>query len=108
VALGVLAAFGSAMPMAGTEESRVVGLVALGVLAAVGFWRFMAEGDWPWLAGAIASVTAFVFWAVGGDQQPALAFLVAGLVLLSSSALGWQVARRRRTALHGTPRPPTP
>jgi hypothetical protein len=99
VALGMGAAFVSAMPLAGESGSRAYGLVALAVIAAIGFWRFMVEGYWPWLAAAIASVTAFVFWAVGGGRSPALAFLVAGLVLLGSSALGWQVARRRRTAL---------
>jgi hypothetical protein len=99
VALGMGVAFVSAMPLAGEPGARWYGLAALAVIAAVGFWRFMVEGYWPWLAAAIASVTAFVFWAVGGGRSPALAFLVAGLVLLGSSALGWQVARRRRTAL---------
>jgi hypothetical protein len=96
VALGMLAALGSLLPLLGMEGSRPLGLVLAALLAALGFWRFMAEGFWPWLAAAIASVTAFVFWLVGGDQQPALAILVAGLVLLASSALGWQAARRRR------------
>lgn len=98
VALGMAVAFLGAMPLAGEDETRLLGLATLAVLAAVGFWRFMAEGFWPWLAAAIASVTAFVFWAVGGGRSPALAFLVAGLVLLGSSALGWQVARRRRAS----------
>ena len=109
VALGVGVAFVSALPLAGTENTRLVGLSALAVLAAVGFWRFMVEGYWPWLAAAIASVTAFVFWLVGVDHQPALAFLVAGLVLLGSSAVGWQVARRRsRAALASGPPPASP
>jgi hypothetical protein len=106
VALGLLAALAGALPLLGMESSRPLGLVAAALLAALGFWRFMVEGFWPWLAAAIASVTAFVFWLVGGSQQPALAILVAGLVLLGSSALGRQVARRRRSrALE--PRDPT-
>lgn len=103
VALGMLAALASVLPLLGLEGSRPMGLVAAAALAALGFWRFMVEGYWPWLAAAIASVTAFVFWLVGGDQQPALAILVAGLVLLGSSALGWQAARRRRA--RALPRP---
>jgi len=102
VALGVGVALMSAMPLAGEPSARIWGLAALATLAVVGFWRFMAEGLWPWLVGAIASVTAFVFWAVGVQRNPALAFLVAGLVLLASSGLGWQVARRRRARLGTT------
>lgn len=105
VALGAGVAFVSVMPLAGTEDTRAVGLIALALLAAIGFWRFMAEGRWPWLALAVASVTGFVFWLVGVNQQPALAFLVAGLVLLGSSGIGWQVARRRR---HVAPEPLSP
>jgi len=36
---------------------------------------------------------------VGVQGSAPLAFLVAGLVLLGSSALGWQVARHRRQAM---------
>lgn len=95
IALGLLVALGSAMPLAARDETRAIGLLTLAALAALGFWRFLAEGHWPWIAGAIGSVTAFVFFAVGDRGSPALAFLVAGLVLLGSSALGWRVARRR-------------
>ena len=103
VALGVGVAFVSAMPLAGEHATRPWGLAALAVLAAVGFWRYMAEGLWPWLLAAIASVTGFVFWAVGVERNPALAFLVAGLVLLGSSGVGWQVARRRRAQVAAGP-----
>lgn len=96
VALGSTVALICAMALAGSDRTRPIGLVMLAVLAAVGFWRFLAEGGWPWLASAILSVTAFVFWLVGVNQRPAVAFLVAGLVLLGSSAVGWQVAQRRR------------
>jgi hypothetical protein len=98
VALGMLVAFFSAMPLIADEALRSWGLPAMAALAAVGFWRFMVEGFWPWLAGAIASVTAFVFWAVGGADRPAVAILVAGLVLLASSGLGMRAARRRHRA----------
>ncbi len=108
VALGAGVAFVSAMPLAGEQATRPWGLAALAVLAVLGFWRFMVEGLWPWLLAAIASVTGFVFWAVGVDRNPALAFLVGGLVLLASSGLGWQVARRRRRVVTNDERPAAP
>jgi len=97
--LGMSVAVLFALPIIGESETRGLGMGVMALLAATGFWRFLVEGHWPWLAAAIASVTALVFWAVGGAQRPALAILVAGLVLLGSSALGMQVARRRRSAI---------
>jgi hypothetical protein len=99
VFVGMALALMSALPIIGQESSRPVGMVTMALLAALGFWRFLADGYWPWLAAAIASVTALVFWAVGGADRPALAILVAGLVMLGSSALGMLVAKRRRAAL---------
>ena len=99
VLVGMAVALMSALPIIGENSSRAVGMVVMGLLATLGFWRFLADGYWPWLAAAIASVTALVFWAVGGADRPALAILVAGLVLLGSSALGMLAARRRRAAL---------
>ena len=99
VFVGMAVALMSALPIIGENSSRAVGMVVMALLAALGFWRFLVDGYWPWLAAAIASVTALVFWAVGGADRPALAILVAGLVMLGSSALGMLVARRRRAAL---------
>ena len=99
VFVGMAVALMSALPIIGEHSSREVGMVVMALLATLGFWRFLVDGYWPWLAAAIASVTALVFWAVGGADRPALAILVAGLVLLGSSALGMLVARRRRAAL---------
>lgn len=96
VFLGMGVAVMSALPVVAAEESRAIGLATMALLAAIGFWRFMVESHWPWLAAAIAALTALVFWAVGGSHRPALAILVAGLVMLGSSAMGMQVARRRR------------
>jgi hypothetical protein len=101
VFVGMAVALMSALPIIGESHSRGVGMVVMALLAALGFWRFLVDGLWPWLAAAIASVTALVFWAVGGADRPALAILVAGLVMLGSSALGMLVARRRRAALMG-------
>jgi hypothetical protein len=99
VFVGMAVALMSALPIIDEHASRPVGIVVMALLAALGFWRFLVDGYWPWLAAAIASVTALVFWAVGGADRPALAILVAGLVMLGSSALGMLVARRRRAAL---------
>ncbi len=99
VFLGMAMALMWALPVIGEDSSREAGMITMALLAALGFWRFLADGFWPWLAAAIASVTALVFWAVGGADRPALAILVAGLVMLGSSALGMLVARRRRAAL---------
>jgi hypothetical protein len=99
VFVGMAVALMSALPIIGEDSSRAVGMVTMALLAALGFWRFLADGFWPWLAAAIASVTALVFWAVGGADRPALAILVAGLVMLAASALGMLVARRRAASL---------
>jgi hypothetical protein len=107
VLVGMAVSLMSALPIIGEHSSRATGMLVMALLAALGFWRFLADGRWPWLAAAIASVTALVFWAVGGADRPALAILVAGLVMLGSSALGMLVARRRRAALtRGDPSPP--
>jgi hypothetical protein len=105
VALGVLIALSSALPLAAESQTRVIGLTALAAIAAIGLWRFLTGGYWPWLAGTIGAVTAFVFFAVGGAHRSALAFLVAGLVLLASSGGGLVLARRRRAAGTSPPAP---
>ncbi len=104
---GMAVAVISGLSIIGWDETRTLGMAIMALLAAMGFWRFLAEGYWPWLAAAIGSVTALVFWAVGGADRPALAILVAGLVMLGSSALGMLAARRRRAAItSGTSPPP--
>ena len=99
VLAGMVVALMSALPIIGESSTRTIGMVVMALVAALGFWRFLVEGYWPWLAAAIASVTALVFWAVGGADRPALAILVAGLVMLGSSAMGMLAARRRRAAI---------
>ena len=103
---GMAVALISAMSIIGQDETRTLGMITMALLAGTGFWQFLAAGYWPWLAAAIASVTSLVFWAVGGADRPALAILVAGLVLLGSSALGMLAARRRRNAITAGASPP--
>jgi hypothetical protein len=103
---GMAVALIGALSIIGPDETRTLGMVVMALLAATGFWGFLAQGYWPWLAAAIGSVTALVFWAVGGADRPALAILVAGLVMLGSSALGMLAARRRREAITSGSSPP--
>ena len=103
---GMAVALISALSIIGQDETRTLGMITMALLAGTGFWQFLAAGYWPWLAAAIASVTSLVFWAVGGADRPALAILVAGLVLLGSSALGMLAARRRRNAITSGASPP--
>ena len=106
VLAGMAVALIAALSIIGPDETRTLGMVVMALLAATGFWGFLAQGYWPWLAAAIGSVTALVFWAVGGADRPALAILVAGLVMLGSSALGMLAARRRRDAITSGSSPP--
>ena len=103
---GMAVALISALSIIGQDETRTLGMATMALLAATGFWQFLAAGHWPWLAAAIASVTSLVFWAVGGADRPALAILVAGLVMLGSSALGMLAARRRKAAITSGAGPP--
>lgn len=104
VFVGMFAAFFESLTIVGQAESETVGIAILAVLAALGFWRFLVEGYWPWLASAIASLTATVFWAAGGADRPVVAILLAGLVLLGSSGLGLLASRRRgRRAASASP-----
>ncbi len=100
VALGMLAATTGALPLAVDEDSRMLGLAVLAGLAAVGLWRYLAEALWPWLAGALAALTSFVFWLVGGSSRPSVAILLAGVALLAASAEAarWSRRRQRRDA----------
>lgn len=95
VFVGMFAAFFESLTIVAAAESETVGIATLAALAALGFWRFLVEGYWPWLASAIASLTATVFWAAGGADRPVVAILLAGLVLLGSSGLGLLASRRR-------------
>lgn len=95
----VLTLMGS-FALLGTD--RAFGLVAAALLAGLGFWRYLREGLWPWLVLAVAELTAFVFVLVGGANRPALAFLVAGTVLLASSAVGFWMRSHRRTRTPST------
>lgn len=96
VVLGLLAAVMGGISVASPDETRVVGIAVLAGLAALGFWRYMAEAFWPWLACAIVSLTVMVFRLVGPAHRPALALLAAGLAMLASSAVAMQWGRRRR------------
>lgn len=69
-----------------------VTLAALGVAALVTYLRSPA---WPWIVGAVAAATLLVFSAAGSAFGSALAFLLAGLILLAGVGVVLAVRRRR-------------
>jgi len=94
-ALGSVVALFSAFQLAVQPDKRL-GLVLLAALAVVGLVLFLRAHLWPWLGLAVLALTIFVFVVVSEQAAPALAFLVAGLVLLGAS-LGAALLGRRRS-----------
>jgi MFS family permease len=105
-ALGCAAALIASLQVALLPDKRV-GLAMLAVLALVGLVLFLRVHLWPWLALTVGAVTLFVFVVVSEQAAPALAFLVAGLVLLAG-ALGAALLGRRTARLADQPEEPAP
>ncbi|MBI1379271.1 MAG: DUF2157 domain-containing protein [Frankiales bacterium] len=79
------------------------GVVLLGSLAAAGTVLFLVSRSWPWIVLAVLAVTVLVFSVVAEQSAPALAFLVAGLVLLAGAVVAALLGRRARPPGAGTP-----
>lgn len=103
-ALGCAAALLAAFVTA-TGYLKGVGLGLLAALAVAGLLMFLRVHLWPWLALTVLSLTLFVFVVVAEQSAPALAFLVAGLVLLGG-ALGAALLGRRATRRAEVAAPP--
>lgn len=100
--LGCFAMLVGAFDLAMSPPTRLPGLVLAGLVAGVAFWRFSAVQLWPWLVLALATLTAFMYQLVGGEENQALAFLVAGVVLLAGSGLGLRMRRKPHADLPGS------
>ena len=95
VGLGLVTAFWSALPAAGDPRLRGWGLTMLALLAVGGLLVYLRDRRWPWLALVVVSATAFVALLVRQAAGPAVAFLVAGLLLLAGAGIGARAGRRR-------------
>ncbi|MFC6237901.1 DUF2157 domain-containing protein [Longivirga aurantiaca] len=71
------------------------GALLLGCLAVIGFVLNLATRASPWVALAVLALTLVVFVVVGQQSAPALAFLLAGLVLLGGALGAWWLGRHR-------------
>lgn len=95
VALGSAAALVAALTLAVGPDPIWPGVVLLGCLAAVGIALNLATRAWPWIALAVLALTLLVFVVVAQQSAPALAFLLAGLVLLGGALGAWVLGRRQ-------------
>lgn len=87
---------GAQIPALGSDHEWV-GYLATIVVAAVGFWLYVARRAWPYLALGVAGVTlavpeALLDWTEG-SLGTAGVLLVAGVTLLGASLLGLRLRR---------------
>jgi hypothetical protein len=93
--VGLGMAFISSATLAADETTRSGGLLMLAVLAVLGVVVFVRQRAWPWMVLTVLSATVAVFVLVNGSAaNPALAFLVSGVVLLTGSGAGAVLGRR--------------
>jgi hypothetical protein len=93
--VGLLLALESGIGLAVEESMRPVGLAVLALLAVIGIAGFVRERGWPWLALTVLSATFAVFVLVSDAANPALAFLLSGVVLLASAGGATMLGRRK-------------
>jgi hypothetical protein len=94
--VGLLVALEASIQLAGDRPSRWYGLALLGLLAVAGVGGFILRRTWPWLAASVLSVTVAAFVLASDFENPALPFLVSGVVLLAAAGAGAVLGRRRR------------
>jgi len=93
--LGLGTAFVASTTLATDDSTHPAGVAALAVLALLGIAVFVRERAWPWLVLTVLSATVAVFVLVAQAANPALAFLVSGLVLLMAAAGATLLGKRR-------------
>jgi len=93
--VGLGLAFVTSATLAGDESTRVGGILALSALAVLGVVVFVRARAWPWLVLTVLSATVAVFVLVSDAANPALAFLVSGVVLLAGAGGAAVLGRRR-------------
>jgi hypothetical protein len=93
--VGLLLSLEASIGLATDRSTRSVGLVLLGLLALAGVAVFVRERAWPWLVLTVLSATVAVFVLMSDSGNPALAFLVSGVVLLAGAGGGALLGRRR-------------
>jgi hypothetical protein len=94
--VGLLLALQASVQLAVDRPSRWYGLALLGLLLVAGVGGFILRRTWPWLAASVLSVTVAAFVLASDFENPALPFLVSGVVLLASAGAGAVLGRRRR------------
>lgn len=95
--LGLIAAIVATMSMGGPDGLHAK--IAASALAVAALLTYLRTSELPWIIGAILAATVVVFRIAGDTLDQAVAFLIAGLVLLAGVAI-IAVLRRRRTTPH--------
>lgn len=108
LALATGIAFAGAMVPAGQDPWVSHGLgAALAVLLFAGYVRLRGDRCWPLLAGAVLTTTVVAAQLtsdlLGGQTSRAVVVLVAGVVLLASSALGLRLRGQERAGASAEP-----
>ena len=93
--LGLGTAFVASTVLATDDSTHPAGVASLAVLALLGIAVFVRERAWPWLVLTVLSATVAVFVLVAQAANPALAFLVSGVVLLVAAAGATLLGKRR-------------
>ncbi len=93
VSLGLVIMVFFALTMLGPQ--RTPGSVTLVLIAVATLISYLRDPVWPWLVAAVMALAAVVFIQAGDTLGPAIAFLLAGLVLLVGVGVLLLFERRR-------------
>lgn len=91
--LGLVAA-----AMLQVDESTTPAVLAMLAVAGATLVTYLRAPEWPWITATVIAATAMVFLLAGDTLGPAVAFLIAGLVLLGGVAVVVLLQRRHAGA----------